>query len=169
MSQPVPPLPRRATLRRLMLGACLAVAATFPAARAQEGGAARRDAAGDIAVTAAWSRPAVAGGTGAGFLTIRNSGGTADRLVGADSPAAAAVELHESTSENGVMRMRPLAAVELPPGGAATLSPGGMHLMLLRLRAPLRLGDRVPITLHFARAGAVPVELVVRTSAPPAP
>ena len=170
MSQPSPYLPRRAALARLVPAACLAASAlapfSTPVARAQEGAAPSTYVVGDLTITDAWSRPAVAGGTGAGFLTIRNNGGKADRLVAASSTAAQAVEMHESVAENGVMRMRPLPSVDLPAGATATLAPGGMHLMLVRLQAPLRLGDRVPVTLHFARAGAVHVDLVVRAAAP---
>ena len=109
-----------------------------------------------------WSRPALAGGTGGGFLTVRNTGTAPDRLLSAASPAAARVEIHASTLQDGVMRMRPQDDVPVPAGSEVALRPGGLHLMLLELRQPLRAGDRVPVTLRFERAGEVRTELTVR-------
>ncbi len=124
--------------------------------------AAAPGAAAPVRAERAWSRPALAGGTGAGFLTLRNDGAAPDRLLGASSPLANRVELHSSSTEDGVMRMRPLDNVPVPAGGEATLRPGGTHLMLLDLRQPLRAGDRVPLLLRFERAGEVAAELTVR-------
>ncbi|UFN50382.1 copper chaperone PCu(A)C [Roseomonas sp. OT10] len=117
--------------------------------------------AGEVSIGHPWSRPAAQGGTGAGYLTLRNGGSEADRLVGASSPAAREVQIHVTREENGVMRMRPVEAVDLPPGQEVALAPGGLHLMLLAIDRPFRVGDRVPLTLRFARAGEVTVELSV--------
>ncbi|MFX5085066.1 copper chaperone PCu(A)C, partial [Acinetobacter baumannii] len=65
-------------------------------------------------------------------MTLRNRGAVPDRLVGAETPAARSVEIHEQRMEDGVMRMRPLpGGVPLPPGETVTLGPGGTHLMLV--------------------------------------
>lgn len=120
--------------------------------------------AGDVVIARPWSRPALAGGTGAGFMTLRSTGG-ADRLVSAASPAARTVELHTMTMDGGIMRMRPVPDIPVPAGGTVTLAPGGMHVMLIGLTAPLRAGDRIPVTLTFERAGAVQVELAVEAMA----
>ncbi len=116
--------------------------------------------AGDLTITRPWSRPALQDGTGAGFMTLRATG-EGDRLLAATSPAARTVELHTHVNDNGVMRMRPVPEIAVPAGGAVSLQPGGLHVMLIGLTRPLRAGDRVPVTLTFARAGSVAVELVV--------
>jgi copper(I)-binding protein len=127
-------------------------------------GTARAQQADTLRIEAPWSRAAGAGRTGAGYLTIRNTGSAPDRLVGARAPIAVAVELHTHLQEDGVMRMRPVPAVDVPPGGTVTFGPGGYHLMLLELRAPLNQGDAVPVTLVFERAGEVEVRLAVQSA-----
>jgi len=126
-----------------------------------------------IAVDDAWSRPAV--DTAVVYATIRSRDGRGDRLIAATSPLAARVEMHESMetampadSMNGMampqhmVSMKPLASIDVPPRGARVLSPGGYHLMLVRLRRSLAAGDRVPLRLRFARAGWVAVVARVR-------
>lgn len=129
------------------------------------GGAARAQGeGGGISVVAPWSRAAPAGATGAGYMVLRNTGAAADRLLGAETPLARRVELHTQEREGEVVRMRAVETVPVPAGGSVTLAPGGLHLMLVGLAQPLRPGGRVPLTLRFERAGAVPVELVVEAA-----
>jgi len=142
-------------LRRLILAAPLLLA--LPSA-------AQEMRAGDLVIAQPWSRAAGQGGTGAGFLTISNRGSAADRLLGASSAAARATELHTHMREGEVMRMRPVAGIEIPPGGTVTLEPGAFHLMLIGLTAPLKQGETVPVTLRFERAGEVRVELHVASA-----
>lgn len=97
---------------------------------------------------------------GGGFLTL-NNGGAADKLVSAATPAATSVELHTMRMEGDVMRMRQLDAIELAAGQTVELKPGGLHLMLMGLKAPLKAGDMVPLTLKFEKAGEVTVQLKV--------
>lgn len=120
--------------------------------------------AGQIEIGHPWSRAASVGVTGAGYLTLTNKGTTADRLVGGRAEIARAVEIHTSTMEDGVMRMRPLPAIEVAPGAEVKLAPGGMHLMLIGLKQPLVAGARVPMTLVFEKAGEVQVELAVEAA-----
>jgi copper(I)-binding protein len=89
-------------------------------------------------------------------------------LTGAASPAAARVELHGTTLEAGVMRMRPVASIALPAGKPVKLAPGGLHIMLSELNRPLREGDRVPIRLSIRRGDVtteVRIEAPVRAAA----
>lgn len=120
---------------------------------------------GALTIGHSWSRATPpAGRTGAGYLTIENRGATADRLTGAaiDPAIADAAELHSMTMDNGIMRMRPVeGGVALPAGQTVELSPGGIHIMLVGLKAPLKEGTRVPLTLTFEKAGSVTVELAV--------
>jgi periplasmic copper chaperone A len=94
--------------------------------------------------------------TGAAYLRgIRNTGEQADRLIGASTPAARAVEIHRSVVDaQNVMRMRAIDGIDLPPKGEVRLRHGGEHhLMLIGLQQPLNNGDRFPMTLRFEKAG----------------
>jgi copper(I)-binding protein len=143
--------------RRAVLGAGLAVVVSGPAGAASPGHLTIRDA---------WTRPAAAGVNGAGYLTIVNSGHTADRLISASSAAAARVSIHESAMVGAVMTMRTLDGVAIPAGASVTFKPGGLHLMLEGLKAPLKSGGRVAVTLVFARAGRMAARLVVAGGPP---
>jgi copper(I)-binding protein len=111
-----------------------------------------------------WTR-ATAGKVGAGFVTIVNPGKTADQLVSATSLAANRVEIHTMTMDGGIMRMRPLPdGIAIPAGTTASLKPGGNHIMLIGLKAPLVEGTMVPLTLNFMHAGAVKVQLKVEAA-----
>ncbi len=122
--------------------------------------AAPASAGGVIAVEDARVRILLGYRPGVAWLTIRNSG-EADRLVGAETPAAERVELHKHVHEGGVMMMRRLEAIDIPAGGEAALEPGGDHLMLFRLEAGLKTGSTFPLTLLFEKTGAVTVEVRV--------
>jgi periplasmic copper chaperone A len=109
-----------------------------------------------------WARETpVSAKTGAGFLTIKNTGTDADRLIAVETSGAEKVEIHESINENGIAKMRPVTAVEIPAGGEAALQPGGYHLMLINLKEPLAEGMRIPGTLVFEKAGKLNVEFTV--------
>lgn len=100
--------------------------------------------------------------TGGGYLTITNTGTAPDKLVSVSSPAAKTIEVHEMKMEGNVMRMRELpGALEIAPGATVTLAPGGFHLMMMGLKAPLKQGEKVPLTLSFEKAGKIDVELDV--------
>jgi copper(I)-binding protein len=115
-----------------------------------------------ISIEQPWARAAVQGGTGGVFLTIRNTGNSADRLLSASSPLPRAAELHTTVRDGDVMRMQPVQAIEVPAGGSVTLRPGGLHLMLVGLSAPMRVGEAVPVTLTFEHAGAITVQVPVQ-------
>ena len=100
--------------------------------------------------------------SGGGVLTVTNTGAAADRLVSATSPAAGQVQIHEMKMDGTIMRMRELEnGLEIPPGATVALAPGGLHLMMMGLKAPLKEATRVPVTLVFEKAGKIDVELSV--------
>ena len=137
----------------------LATALLLPlAARAQD----------TITVEAPWTRAAGQGGQGAGFVTIRNAG-AADRLLSASTPAAGRTELHTMLRDGDIMRMRQVDAIAVPANGAVTLAPGGLHIMLIGLTRPLAVGESVPLTLVFERAGTVTLNLAVQPAGARAP
>ena len=106
--------------------------------------------------TEAWARGTVAAQKASGaFVQLRSP--DAARLVAASSPVAGRVEIHEMAMDDGVMRMRQLPALELPAGKLVELKPGGLHLMLMDLKSPLKAGETLPLTLTVERAGK-PVE-----------
>jgi len=118
---------------------------------------------GNLSVTDAWARSTVTGQkAGAGYLKIVNRGGAPDRLVAARTPAAQMVELHTMSMDGDVMRMRQVDGVELPAGKSVEFRPGGLHLMLMGLKAPLAVGETVPLTLKFEKAGEVTVSARVQ-------
>src|SRR5215469_8160071 len=96
---------------------------------------------------------------GAAYLTIQSP--TPDRLLTVSSPVARKAELHTMSMEGMVMKMRPLAGVDIPAGQPVTLKPGGQHVMLLGLDAPLREGQSFPLTLTFEKAGTLTVTVVI--------
>jgi hypothetical protein len=119
---------------------------------------------GQLTIDSPWARPTAGPArTGAAYLTIVNHGAEPDRLLGADSVAARMVGIHESrVDSDGMMRMRPVEAVEVPAGGEVRLEPGGLHVMLMGLAAPLVAGDSFPLRLRFERAGEVEIEVAVQ-------
>jgi copper(I)-binding protein len=102
--------------------------------------------------------------TGGAYFTIENAGKSADRLLRIASPVAGAVELHSMTMEGNLLKMRAVSALALPPGGKVTLGPGGYHAMLLDLKRPLAIGDKVPLELTFEKAGAIHVDADVEAA-----
>ena len=151
-------------LRRdlIAFGAAIALSASVPAlASGQKAGA--------IEIQHPWARPTPPGApTGGGYLTLVNHGSTPDRLLGGSTPVADRLEVHEMSMQGSIMRMRKLDdGVAIPANGTAELKPGGLHIMLIGLKKPLKLGDRVPAKLRFEKAGEVAVEFVVQN--PPMP
>lgn len=125
------------------------------------------DAAGPVAAAAvvasgAWCRPSPNGAKAGGcYVTLKAT--TNDRLTGGSTPAAGSMQVHEMKMEGGMMKMAELTqGLPLPADQAVALAPGGNHLMLIGLTAPLVEGATVPLTLQFASAPAVTVQAAVR-------
>lgn len=115
---------------------------------------------GELAVGNAWARATPGKSeTGAAYVTILSP--TPDRLVAAATPAAAKAELHTMEMSGAVMKMRPVAGVDIPAGKTVTLAPGGVHIMLMGLAKPLQAGQSFPLTLTFEKAGARTVDVEV--------
>ncbi|MBV8682406.1 MAG: copper chaperone PCu(A)C [Caulobacteraceae bacterium] len=126
--------------------------------------------AGDLKIGQPWSRPTPPGApTAAGYLTLTNTGRMPETLLGGASPEATTLDLHQSTMAGGVMRMRPVTGgVVIAPGQTVKLEPGGYHFMFVGPRKPFAVGDHIPATLRFKRAGKVKVEFNVQEAAPEA-
>ena len=107
-------------------------------------------AADNVAVQDPYVRlaPPNAPATGA-FMVIKNNGDKDIKVVKAANPVSKVTELHTHLNEGGVMKMRPVQAIDIKAKGEAVLKPGGLHVMLIDLKAPMKEGDVVPITLNF--------------------
>lgn len=120
--------------------------------------------AGTLKIDHPWSRATPGGAkVGGGYLTIENTGATADRLISVSAPSIAGrSEMHEMAVTNGVMTMRPLeSGVAIAPGSKVEFKPGGYHIMFMELKQPLKQDERIKGTLTFENAGPVEVEFKV--------
>src|SRR5271165_5520403 len=115
---------------------------------------------GGLEVNNAWARATPGkSNVGAAYVTIQSP--TADKLVAASTPVAKKAELHTMTMSGTVMKMRPIAVVDIPAGQSVKLAPGGMHIMLMGLKVPLKAGQSFALTLTFAKAGTKTVDVAV--------
>ena len=115
-----------------------------------------------ITVEQAWARATPGGArTGAAYMTLMNSGASADRLLSATTPVADQVQFHKQTEDNGVSRMREVHNVELSPGGKIIFKPGDMHMMIVGIKQPLQEGQTFPLTLQFEKAGKIDVTVPI--------
>lgn len=114
------------------------------------------------AVADAWARATPPGATTAAIYANLMSVGRDDALVGAETSAARTVEFHASVTTNGMHHMHELDSIPLAAGALVALSPGGLHIMLVDIAAPLRPGVPVPLTLRFASGTQVALAVPVR-------
>ena len=115
---------------------------------------------GALEVNHAWARATPGKSSiGAAYLTIQSP--APDRLVAASTPVAKEAQLHTMTMTGMVMKMRPISNVDIPADKPVTLAPGGMHIMLMGLKQPLKAGQSFPLTLTFAKAGTRTVDVAV--------
>ncbi len=151
----------------MLVSGFLAVALVSPTPlHAQQAPVAQAD---DVQVSNAWARASAGNATaGAAYVTV-TGGGQPDQLVGANTPVAAKAEVHESFTDNGVMKMRPVSPMAIAPGKTVTFSPGGYHIMLMGLKQPLTTGQSFPLTLTFAHARPVTVDVHVQALGRAAP
>jgi hypothetical protein len=114
-----------------------------------------------VEIESPWVRPTAPGAkVGGAFMTIVG-GAQADRVVSGSSPAAAVVELHTHIMQDGVAKMRAIPAIDVPAGGKVELKPGGLHLMLINLKAPLKAGETIVLKLRFEKAGEIEIKVPV--------
>ena len=143
-------------------------AAAFLIAAAMSGQVSAGDLeVGSLTLHGPWARASIGQAkAGAAYLTIVNTGNAVDRLVSAETPAAKMAQLHTHLMDGGVMKMRRVEAVEIAPGEPVVFRPGGLHIMMMGLKAPLREGESFALTLTFEKAGRV--EVTVGIEAPTA-
>jgi periplasmic copper chaperone A len=119
---------------------------------------------GAITIAKPWARvtPAVVKNSAA-YMTFNNAG-AADKLIAVSGDVAQEIQIHSMVTEDGVMKMREVNAVDIPANGKAELTPGGFHIMLIGLKGALKDGQKFPLKLKFEKAGEVTVE--VKAGAP---
>lgn len=118
---------------------------------------------GSLKIHHPWTRATPKGADVAGgFMSIENTGKDDDRLIAITVTGVKHADIHEMAMANGMMTMRPLAdGLAIPAGKTIVLKPGGFHVMMMGLNAPLNEGDYVKASLTFEKAGQVDIEFVV--------
>lgn len=122
--------------------------------------------AADIQVEGAWAR-ATAPGQDTAMVDLVITSAKEASLVGFSCPACKTAEMHSMTHDNGMMKMREVKSIELPAGRRVSLSESGYHLMLIGLKAPLKAGDSVPLTLNIKLADKTMVKVEVKAEVKP--
>lgn len=125
----------------------------------------------DVRISDAWARETISGQTStAAYMILKNEGAGDDRLVSVSAQPPAMAMLHSSESSDAVARMRPLdSGLAVPAGAAIELKPGGTHVMVTGLRAPLNVGDTLKLTMRFEKSGEQPVSVRVTPAFGPGP
>lgn len=146
-------------MKRVVVSFAVLVSALLSQAQAQ------------VTVKDAWVRATVTQQKATGAFMQLQSAQDA-KLVSAQSPVAAVVEVHEMSMDGGIMRMRAVPSVALPAGQAVDLKPGGFHVMLMDLKGQIKDGDTVPVTLVIedkdGQRQSLALSVPARTAAAPA-
>jgi len=117
---------------------------------------------GNLTIDHPWARASIGQAkVGAAYFALINHGEEPDRLIGVETPVAERPALHTHLMEEGVMKMRPVEAIEIDPGAPTLLQPGGLHVMLMGLKAPLVEGESFPLVLTFEKSGSIEIEVTV--------
>jgi periplasmic copper chaperone A len=126
---------------------------------------------GSIQITQPWARATPKGASSGGaYMTVTNSGATAEHLNCVSSDAAAECQIHQMTMDGGVMKMRPVqGGLEVKPGETVTLKPGGFHLMLVGLKEPLQVGKSLAATFEIDSGSTVQVAFPIAAIGAPGP
>ena len=124
----------------------------------------------NLVLSGAWARQSFGRAVNsAGFVTIKNLGTSDDMLMGASSKISKKTELHTHIRDGDVMRMRRVkGGIKVPKGGSVELKPGGLHVMFIGLKAPLKSGTSFPVTLKFKNAGKLTLNMTAQKMALPA-
>ena len=158
---------KKRPMPRFLIEISLAIALTFGAILASVTDA----RASELMVSAAFARASAtpAAKSGAAYLSIVNGASEPDRLVSITTPAARSSKLHTTVMAGDVMKMEEAGDVEVPPGGTLEMKPGGLHVMLTGLAAPLTQGGMIEMTLRFERAGDLKVMVPIGSVAADGP
>jgi copper(I)-binding protein len=157
---------RFSMLKKLLLLIALLIATSMVAAQC---GASPAAISSDpqIKVIEAWARPSpMVSGNGAVYMQLTNEGGSDDILLSAETEAAEVVELHETKMDGDVMNMSQVPNIKVPAGDSVMFEPGGLHLMLIKLKQELVPGEKITLTLNFEKSGPMTIEAEIREENP---
>ena len=119
--------------------------------------------AGNVMIQDGWARASIGNAANsAAYMSLMIEGDDTDTLIAVSTPAAEKAELHTHVLENDIAKMRPVDAIEVAPGEATVLEPGGLHVMLMGLKGKLEEGSAIALTLTFENAGEVTLDVPVR-------
>lgn len=151
-------------MKQRLIPLALAAALVAPASFAADHGHGNAHQNHPIQIDQPWSRPTPPGAPmGVGYMAITNQGDQAITLIGAETPRAGHVSIHQTSMHEGVMRMQPVkGGLAIPAGETVELKPQSYHLMLEQLPEPLVEGEKIPVRLDFDGAEDLDIELVVQ-------
>ncbi len=98
----------------------------------------------------------------AGYMQIKNSSLLEHEIIALQSDAFDSVEMHETLMHDGMMKMEQQKSIVIPSKGLIELKPGGKHLMLIKPKQALQIGDRINLTVTFADQTSSIVQLEVK-------
>ena len=111
----------------------------------------------DIVIKDQWIRPGAENMATALYFTLENNGSEADTLYTVETDIAKMVQIHETYSNGDVMGMREIGKIIIEPGSSVKLEPGGTHIMVMRLKRDINIGDKIEFVLHFKNAGDISI------------
>jgi copper(I)-binding protein len=111
----------------------------------------------DIVIKDQWIRPGAEKMVTALYFTLENNGSEADTLYAVETDIAKMVQIHETYSDGDVMGMREIGKIIIEPGSSVKLEPGGMHIMVMRLKRDIKIGDEIDFTLYFRNADKISI------------
>ena len=146
-------------MRRILLELSAAMSLTLAAIIATAGGV----SASDVVVMNAFARASAApvAKSAAAYVSVMNHGAAPDRLIAIKTPAAGSAGLHKTEMADGAMKMEAAGPLDIPANGILEMKPGGYHIMLMGLEAPLKQGETLELTLVFGKAGELKVSVPV--------
>ena len=119
---------------------------------------------GDIIIKNQWIRPGAEKMATALYFTVVNNGKEADTLYEVKTDVAKMVQIHESFSNGDVIGMREIGNITIEPETSVKLEPGGMHIMVMRLKKDINIGDEIEFKLHFRKAGEISITAKAKKS-----
>jgi copper(I)-binding protein len=119
---------------------------------------------GDIIIKDQWIRPGAEKMATALYFTVVNKGSEADTLYAVDTDVAKMVQIHETYSNGDVMGMREISSITIEPESLVKLEPGGMHIMVMRLKKDISNGDEIEFKLYFRKAGEISITAKAKKS-----
>ncbi len=111
----------------------------------------------DIVIKDQWIRPGAEKMATALYFTLENNGGEADTLYAIETDIAKMIQIHETYSNGDVMGMREIGEIIIEPESSVKLEPGGMHIMVMRLKRDIKIGDEIDFTLYFRNADKITI------------